>query len=861
MKGDVEDMKASLIGVVTAMSLCVCGGPMEFAAPAVKGHVHASTLLPLGETGDYLVAWFEGSKESARDVAIVGAMRKDGVWQPKRTLAKVNAESPHWNPVLRRGADGRIQLFFKVGRNCSDWRSYVIESRDEAKSWTPPRELVAGDVWGGRGPVKNKCLELAGGRTLAGASREFDPAAQFTTKAKWRGFVDISDDDGKTWRSSAEFPVPADAPPWGKNPFGVIQPTLWQDEEGVHALLRATDGWIWRTDSKDRGETWCEIYRTPLENVNSGIDCALASDGKLYLVMNGANRDKLQKGWGSRSNLDIRVSADGGRTWSLFKSLADDPSLRQPDGRASEYSYPAIVEARPGVLAVTFTWNRRSIAFVELPIRKRPMLVCNEDNDRYLVTAGETPGNLTPEGMRRYIDSIAAGGAVTHLFMCVNGQRTSFDSKTWEPIWLGLNDPNREGKTNNAWCVNAKYLHERDIDLWKIWIDRAREKGISPWISIRMNDSHFPNVTNNLFRAESRWYKRLDLIRCPGKPHGARGYTTDWSWDYSHAEVREHTLALIAEVLDRWDMDGLEIDWMRHGRHLTPGKEQEQGHVLTGVMREVRRLADAAEKRWGHAIKIGVRAPSLLKVAHEFGYEVEVWAREGFADLIVPTNFYAVPDFDNGFAEWTAAIAAANPKTVVLPGVDIGMGNGVLEGFIWRDPALVAGWAAVYAAQGSQGNYIFNLPYFGAASRRGIYAGALDPARLVRSRRRFPLTCHEMNLTHDEVDNQLRNARPAEGTTFRIAAAKGPYDTNEVALVIGYSAKTELPQVTLNGVTAKASETLVRPAEIAPGLAFAVRWKFPAEALKTGVNRVTVGATGDAAVKFLWAELALDEVK
>ena len=31
--------------------------------------------------------------------------------------------------------------------------------------------------------------------------------------------------------------MPADAPAWGKRPFGVIQPTLWEDEQGVHALM------------------------------------------------------------------------------------------------------------------------------------------------------------------------------------------------------------------------------------------------------------------------------------------------------------------------------------------------------------------------------------------------------------------------------------------------------------------------------------------------------------------------------------------------------------------------------------------------------------------------------------------------
>lgn len=353
--------------------LCVFAGTLicegmvaEFIAPPVQGHVHASTILLLEAKGDYMVAWFEGSKEGAPDVAIRGARRIGGKWEPVRTLAKVNSESPHWNPVLRKADDGSIELFFKVGRNPSDWRTYVQESRDNGLTWSVARELVVGDVSGGRGPVKNKCLKLKSGRWLAPASREFDPEANWELKTLWRSFVDISDDDGATWRVSPVFSVPADAPMCGKKPFGVIQPTLWEDAQGVHALMRATDGWIWRSDSVDSGETWSCCRRTSLENINSGIDGVYGSDGQLYVVLNGPSRDEKKSGF--RNHLEIVTSSNGGESWKLFTTLADD-SFFQPDGRKTEFSYPAVIESRPGVLAVTFTWNRRQIRFVEVPFR------------------------------------------------------------------------------------------------------------------------------------------------------------------------------------------------------------------------------------------------------------------------------------------------------------------------------------------------------------------------------------------------------------------------------------------------------------------------------------------------------------
>ena len=105
----------------------------EYIQDPVKGEVHASTLLALKD-GGYLAAWFGGTKEAHPDVAIWGSRRIGGAWELPRVFAKVNPGSPHFNPVLRRGDDGRITLYFKVGRNCSDWRTYLVESLDEGLS-------------------------------------------------------------------------------------------------------------------------------------------------------------------------------------------------------------------------------------------------------------------------------------------------------------------------------------------------------------------------------------------------------------------------------------------------------------------------------------------------------------------------------------------------------------------------------------------------------------------------------------------------------------------------------------------------------------------------------------------------------
>lgn len=125
---------------------------------------HASTVLPLDD-GRVVVAWFAGTKESADDVDILTSVRSEGGWsEPVRVSADRNI--PHWNPVLFRRTDGKIMLFFKVGKKIPMWKTYFSLS-DNGVDWSEPAELVPGDISGGRGPVKNKPIRLRSGRVIA----------------------------------------------------------------------------------------------------------------------------------------------------------------------------------------------------------------------------------------------------------------------------------------------------------------------------------------------------------------------------------------------------------------------------------------------------------------------------------------------------------------------------------------------------------------------------------------------------------------------------------------------------------------------------------------------------------------------
>ncbi len=311
---------------------------------------HASTVLPMPD-GSVYAAWFGGYEEKNDDVDIWYSKRVDGVWSTPEFVS-ADKKIPHWNPVLFLHNDETVRLFFKIGKQIPTWRTYYSLLKPGETEFSAPVELVKGDRSGGRGPVKNKAIRLQSGRILAPASTE---------NHGWRAFIDVSDDDGVTWKKTPFIKTERTAAILNSDngfcsfKIPMIQPTLWESEpDTVHMLTRTSKGRAYRSDSFDGGLTWCEAYRTDILNNNSGLDVVNTPHG-LFLVSN-----PIEENWGERSPITLDRSLDNGKTWETV--LVMEEFLKD-----SEYSYPAI-QYRDGSLYITYTYNREYIVFWKIEL-------------------------------------------------------------------------------------------------------------------------------------------------------------------------------------------------------------------------------------------------------------------------------------------------------------------------------------------------------------------------------------------------------------------------------------------------------------------------------------------------------------
>lgn len=327
------------------------------------------------------------------------------------------------------------------------------------------------------------------------------------------------------------------------------------------------------------------------------------------------------------------------------------------------------------------------------------LLIYNEDNSAY-GCGYKYGGPPTEDGLREYVRRIASGGAVTHFFMCPNAMCVNWDSSVMDPTWVAATRP---GAKVLGWQLGVKAIHDAGIDMYAIWADEARRRSLSPWLSIRMNDVHCADDPDSGMHS-SFWLDHPELRRVPfsdGK------VWTDAALDYAHAEVRDYMKAFLAEAFGRYDIDGVELDWIRFTEHLTPGRERLLSRCLDEVMAEARRLADAATRRLGHRVSVGARVLSRPEDALARGTDFVKWVREGWIDWLVPCNFWGSVDFNLPYAEWARLVGEANQEVLVVPGCDSGAAeNG-------RRHCLSLAEYSVFAdrmyRQGAGGLYLFNL--------------------------------------------------------------------------------------------------------------------------------------------------------
>ena len=177
-------------------------------------------------------------------------------------------------------------------------------------------------------------------------------------------------------------------------------------------------------------------------------------------------------------------------------------------------------------------------------------------------------------------------------------------------------------------------LFQEGCDPFGFMVDTLKSADIRVLANVRMNDHHG--------RAEywSPWAKE-HVAWSLGEDTGAR----DWKsigalrhMDYAIEGVRVYRLSLIEEILELFDIDGIQLDFGRTAPFVSEPK-REKGPFMTDYIQSVRALLDRFSQ--GKKRKtLGVLLPWDIDFCHKEGLEVERWIKEGLVDFLSPGEWY-----------------------------------------------------------------------------------------------------------------------------------------------------------------------------------------------------------------------------
>ena len=311
-------------------------------------------------------------------------------------------------------------------------------------------------------------------------------------------------------------------------------------------------------------------------------------------------------------------------------------------------------------------------------------------------------GNVVKEMLYPMAD-MYAGTDVTDVLFDVFCQFSITKSGIFEDFDAKMNKKSENGiqvdySDRDDFSTASVLWNKWGIDPYRVWIERTREKGMNPWLSFRMNDCHCPYDETSWIRDEV-FYEARENGEMLGEEYG---YYKN-CYNFRFEKYRNKLLSYIKEQLGRYDVYGVELDFMRDAtcfRYLHDDMDECRG-IMNGYMAEIKAAVSDAEASRGHSIKILVRLPRGRKQSFDMGFDAAFWADAGLVDIIVPTSRWGSSDSGISVDDWkeTGAEITVGIETLV---------DGSVSPMKVMNTETARGQAASYLAAGSDGIYFYN---------------------------------------------------------------------------------------------------------------------------------------------------------
>ena len=266
--------------------------------------------------------------------------------------------------------------------------------------------------------------------------------------------------------------------------------------------------------------------------------------------------------------------------------------------------------------------------------------------------ASTLEGFVTPR-----LEALVGTAVTTISWSVLAGDAPSYDSRV-QPIYGDAQSGMPDDMV--VYSSNLKTLIRDGTCPLKIVTDFAHENDLESFASVRMNDVHDSFIEGHLSRWKAAHRDRLvssrglqtganhpfETIEQPASPGSRIANLYVSALDFSHQVVRDRKFEIIEEVCLRYDIDGVELDFIRHPvlfKSLFEGEgiTEEQVALFTSFIRRIRRRMDEIGEARGRPLLLSARTPDDLQLSLGIGLDLRTWMEEALLDMLILGGGYA----------------------------------------------------------------------------------------------------------------------------------------------------------------------------------------------------------------------------
>ena len=300
-------------------------------------------------------------------------------------------------------------------------------------------------------------------------------------------------------------------------------------------------------------------------------------------------------------------------------------------------------------------------------------------------------GSLTPRGTRRVIYNSDPSNTTCHLsepeaqpdelrqIVRNYAREGNIDTLVQEVFAEAMTIFWRTDKCS----YDIRPQHERLIPMMdnglmpiEVYIDECHKQGMEFIAGFRMNDrhGHHPQFFEKLSRERPEWVLTDYKPSYRGAPPESHKYGC--SLNYAVQGVRDWLFSIMAEVANRFDIDGIEFNFTRLAECFPRGEMEESHGIMTAFVRRVRKMLDEAADRkcrfstldragsdspedGKRGLILGVRVPEQMAGCKKIGLDIATWIEEDLVNYVAPGDF-GFTDFNEQYEDFTSVARAHN---------------------------------------------------------------------------------------------------------------------------------------------------------------------------------------------------------